>query len=78
MPAYITWAPYAHQLARLEAKRARAETLGAVRHGPSLLAGVLVCGRCHCRMQGRSGGPRQLQSSTCHRLATTDGGDYGQ
>src|ERR687887_1406104 len=78
VPAYITWAQYEQNLARLEANRARAETMGAVRHGPSLLAGVLVCGRCHCRMQVRYGGPRQLHSYTCNRLATTYGGDYCQ
>ena len=60
-------------LARLEANRARAETLGSVRHGPSLLAGLLVCGRCHCRMQVRYGA-RQLHSYTCNRLATNYGG----
>jgi hypothetical protein len=76
VPAYVTWAQYEQHLARLAANRARAETLGAVRHGPSLLAGVLDCGRCHCRMQVRYGGPRQLHSYTCNRLATNDGGDY--
>ena len=74
----ITWAQYEQHLARLEANRARAETLGAVRQGPSLLAGLLVCGRCHCRMQVRYGGPRHLHSYTCNRLATTYGGDYCQ
>jgi DNA invertase Pin-like site-specific DNA recombinase len=78
VPAYITWAQYEQNLARLEANRARAETLGAVRHGPSLLAGLLVCGRCHCRMQVRYGGPRHLHSYTCNRLATTYGGDSCQ
>ena len=78
VPAYITWAQYEQNLARLEANRARAETIGAVRHGPSLLAGLLVCGRCHCRMQVRYGGPRQLHSYTCNRLATNYGGDYCQ
>src|SRR5262249_14670873 len=75
VPASITWAQYEQNLARLDANRARAETLGAVRHGPSLLAGLLVCGRCHCRMQVRYGGPRHLHSYTCNRLATTYGGD---
>src|SRR2546425_12153734 len=70
----ITWAQYEQHLARLEANRARAETLGAVRQGPSLLAGLLLCGRCHCRMQVRFGGPRHLHSYTCKRLATTYGG----
>jgi DNA invertase Pin-like site-specific DNA recombinase len=78
VPAYITWAQYEQNLARLAANRARAETLGVVRHGPSLLAGLLVCGRCHCRMQVRYGGPRQLHSYTCNRLATNYGGDYCQ
>jgi recombinase/recombinase-like zinc beta ribbon protein len=77
-PAYITWAQYEQNLTRLEANRARAETIGAVRHGPSLLAGLLVCGRCHSRMQVRYGGPRHLHSYTCHRLATNQGGDYCQ
>src|SRR5215470_7941314 len=74
VPAYITWAQYERNLARLAANRARAETVGAVRHGPSLLAGILVCGTCRCRMQVRYGGPRQVHSYTCNRLATTYGG----
>jgi DNA invertase Pin-like site-specific DNA recombinase len=78
VPAYITWAQYEQHRARLAANRARADMIGAVRHGPSLLAGLLVCGRCHCRMQVRYGGPRQLHSSTCNRLATNYGGDYCQ
>jgi DNA invertase Pin-like site-specific DNA recombinase len=77
-PAYLSWQQYEHNLARLAANRARAETIGAVRHGPSLLAGLLVCGRCGHRMQVRYGGPRQLHRYTCNRLATNDGGDYGQ
>ena len=71
-------AQYEQHLARLEANRARAETLGSVRRSPSLLAGLLVCGRCHCRMQVRYGGPRRLHSYTCNRLATNYGGDYCQ
>jgi hypothetical protein len=78
VPAYITWAQYEQNLARLAANRARADTIGAVRHGPSLAAGLLVCGRCHCRMQVRYGGPRQLHSYTCNRLATNYGGNYCQ
>jgi hypothetical protein len=75
VPAYITWTQYEQNLARLEANRARAETIGAVRHGPSLLAGLLVCGRCGRRMQVRYGGPNTLHSYTCNRLATDYGGD---
>ncbi len=78
MPAYITWAQYEQNLARLEANRARAETIGAVRHGPSLLAGILVCGKCGRRMHVRYGGPNQLHSYTCDRLATDYGAAYCQ
>jgi hypothetical protein len=78
VPAYITWAQYEQHLARLAANRARAETIGAVRHGPSLLAGLLVCGHCGCRLQVRYGGPRMLHSYTCDRVATTYGGTYCQ
>jgi DNA invertase Pin-like site-specific DNA recombinase len=78
VPAYIPWEQYERNLARLEANRARADTIGAVRHGPSLLAGLLVCGKCHCRMQVRYGGPNTLHSYTCNRLATDYGADYCQ
>jgi len=78
VPASITWVQYERNLARLAANRARAETVGAGRHGPSLLAGILVCGTCRCRMQVRYGGPRQVHSYPCTRLATTYGGAYGQ
>jgi hypothetical protein len=78
VPAYITWAQDEQNLARLAANRARADTLGAVRHGPALAAGLLVCGRGHGRMPVRDGGPRQLHSDTCNRVATHYGGNYCQ
>jgi hypothetical protein len=49
-----------------------------VRHGPSLLAGLLVCGQCHCRMQVRYGGPKHLHSYTCSMVASNYGGEYCQ
>ena len=58
VPAYITWAQYEQHLARLEANRARAETLGSVRHGPSLwLAYWCVADAtavCRCGMGGHA------------------------
>jgi len=35
---------------RLEANRSRAQSLGAVRDGPALLAGLVACGRCGKKM----------------------------
>jgi DNA invertase Pin-like site-specific DNA recombinase len=77
-PAYISWEQFEQNLARLKANRARADEIGAVRHGPSLLAGLLICGRCGCRMQVRYGGPKKLHSYTCTRLATDYGADTCQ
>jgi DNA invertase Pin-like site-specific DNA recombinase len=49
-PAYITPERFWANQARLAANRARTEAAGAVRHGPSLLGGLLVCGRCGQRL----------------------------
>ena len=43
LPAYISVGRYRANLARLAAKT-RADTPGAVRYGPALLAGLLRCG----------------------------------
>jgi DNA invertase Pin-like site-specific DNA recombinase len=47
-PAYISVARFWANQQRLEANRAA--SLGAVRHGPSLLGGLLVCARCGRRL----------------------------
>jgi hypothetical protein len=49
-PAYITPERFWANQGRLAANRARAEAAGAVRQGPSLLGGILRCGRCGRRM----------------------------
>lgn len=49
-PAYITPERFWVNQARLEANRARQEAAGAVRNGPSLLGGLLRCGRCRQRL----------------------------
>ena len=50
LPGYITWERYEANLRRLERNRARAGSLGPARGGDSLLAGLVVCGRCGRRM----------------------------
>lgn len=50
LPAYISVEQYQANLARMAANRARAESLGAVRDGPALLTGLVVCGVCRRRM----------------------------
>jgi DNA invertase Pin-like site-specific DNA recombinase len=49
-PAYLSWEEYERNLARLEANRARADAMGAVRDGPALLAGLVACARCGARL----------------------------
>jgi DNA invertase Pin-like site-specific DNA recombinase len=78
VPAYISWEQYEQNIARLAANRAHADTIGAVRRGPSLLAGLVVCGTCNNRLQVRYGGPRTLHSYVCGRAVIDYGGDYCQ
>jgi Recombinase zinc beta ribbon domain/Recombinase len=49
-PAYISPEQYERNQARLAANRARADALGVARSGPALLAGLVVCARCGCRL----------------------------
>ena len=48
LPAYIDWDRYEENLAQLRANQAKHG--GTPRGGPSLLAGLLICGRCGYRM----------------------------
>src|SRR5436305_14252583 len=58
-PAYISPEHYERNQARLQANRARADALGAARSGSALLAGLVVCARCGCRLNVHydGGGP---------------------
>jgi hypothetical protein len=53
LPAYISIEQYERNMARLDANRSRAQGLGAVRDGPALLAGLVICGRCGKKMTVR-------------------------
>jgi DNA invertase Pin-like site-specific DNA recombinase/DNA-binding MarR family transcriptional regulator len=53
LPAYISIEQYERNMARMDANRSRAGSLGAVRDGPALLAGLVVCGRCGAKMTVR-------------------------
>jgi DNA invertase Pin-like site-specific DNA recombinase len=50
-PAYIAWEQYQSNLRRLSRQRQRGPLPGPARQTVSLLAGLVVCGRCGCRMQ---------------------------
>src|SRR5581483_2679798 len=57
-PAYITVERYEAIQRRMADNQARAECKGAVREGPSLLAGLVSCARCGYRMSVHYGGRR--------------------
>jgi DNA invertase Pin-like site-specific DNA recombinase len=66
-PAYITPGRFRANQQRLAANRARSEAAGAVRQGPSLLGGILRCGRCGQRMMVAYGGPASRLRYSCSR-----------
>lgn len=68
-PAYITPARFWANQERLAANRARADAAGAVRQGPSLLGGLLRCGRCGQRMMVSYSGRASRLRYSCSRAA---------
>ncbi len=68
-PAYITPERFRVNQERLAANRARSDAQGAVRHGPSLLGGILRCGRCGQRMMVAYSGRASRLRYSCGRAA---------
>jgi hypothetical protein len=66
-PAYITPERFWANQERLAANRARTDTVGAVRQGPSLLGGILRCGRCGQRMMVAYSGRANHLRYSCGR-----------
>jgi len=70
-PAYVSWEQYERNQARLAANRARADSVGAVRSGVALLAGLVVCARCGVRLgvhyQHAHGRPLPFTYECAHR-----------
>jgi DNA invertase Pin-like site-specific DNA recombinase len=73
-PAYITWPRFQAHQALLEENRARSGSPGAPRQGPSLLAGLLICGRCGRRMRVSYPGA----ASTLHYDCSRGVSDYAE
>ncbi len=64
-PAYISTEQYERNQERLQANRARADAMGAVRTGPALLTGLVVCARCGCRLGVHYDGGAHLHTYEC-------------
>jgi len=69
-PAYISWEHFQHNQRQLDDNRTwRAEEhRGAVREGPSLLQGIVLCGSCGRRMSIRYQRNGSLLMYECHQL----------
>ena len=72
LPAYISWTHYERNLRRLASNRSQFK--GVPRGGPSLLSGLLVCGRCGLRMATQYSDNGHDLRYTCSRLAVDYGG----
>ena len=77
--AYIRWDEFEKNQHKLAENQALGKMLSAPRHGPSVLAGLLVCGRCGYRMlvgYGNTGGASRGKTLrySCQRDAIEYGG----
>jgi Recombinase zinc beta ribbon domain len=66
-PAYISWAQYEQNLEQLKANMA--QSMGTPRRGPSLLSGLLICGRCGLRMATQYSNNGHSLRYSCSRMA---------
>src|SRR3989441_3725269 len=72
-PAYISWERFAWIQQRLADNRSIATALGAPREGPSLLGGLLVCGRCGRRLLAAYSGKANRLRYTCMQATMSYG-----
>jgi hypothetical protein len=71
LPAYISWKQYEHNLRQLQENTAQG--IGVIKNGPSLLSGLLICGRGGLRMMTSYAKGARLKY-TCGRMAA----DYAE
>lgn len=72
LPRYISWEQFERNQQQLQANSAQG--MGAIRKGPSLLSGLLICGRCGLRMVTRYHDNGHRLRYDCNRMAV----DYGE
>lgn len=68
-PAYISWDEFAENQTRLAQNQWRAYAQGAPRSGPSLLGGLVYCGRCGQRLMVQYSGRANRLRYQCGRAA---------
>ncbi len=75
-PVYISWAQYEQNLKQLKANTA--QSMGTPRRGPSLLSGLLICGRCGLRMATRYSNNGHSLRYSCSCMAVDYAAPYCQ
>jgi hypothetical protein len=75
-PAYISWEQFARNRRQLAATTQA--SLGVIRSGPSLLSGLVVCGRWGLRMAAAYNNNGVGLRYSCSREMGDDGGEIGQ
>jgi hypothetical protein len=76
LPAYIRWERFEQNRQQLALNNSAA--LGVVRHGPSLLAGLVICGCCGRRMHARYSDQGQRLRYSCQSMALNYGEPFCQ
>lgn len=76
LPAYISWAQFERNQAQLAANQATG--LGPIRSGPSLLSGLILCGRCGLRMAAMYNGCGGRLRYACSQMAVNYGESFCQ
>lgn len=67
-PSYISWEQYMANQRQLQSNQNRAEELGTIRQGSSILSGLVVCARCKQKMSVRYSSTDNRLSYVCSRL----------
>jgi DNA invertase Pin-like site-specific DNA recombinase len=75
-PAYISWEQFERNRRQLEANTQA--SLGVIRYGPSLLSGLVVCGRCGFRMAAAYNNNGSGLRYSCSREMVDYGGEMCQ
>jgi DNA invertase Pin-like site-specific DNA recombinase len=79
-PAYISWDQYEKNRRTMTDNQLRTQRRGPAREGASLLAGVLICGHCGCRMMvqySRHSSGEDAEDSHLHYVCARHAIDYG-
>lgn len=76
LPAYITWEQFEKNIRQLESNTIQGT--GVPRNGPSLLSGLIVCGRCGMRMATQYSNNGKGLRYNCCRMQVDYGGDFCQ